>query len=134
MKLFLILIFVILLHCAKDNKNSFDPEDIPKGIVSCKYTDDLIIYGNQDCTRMFCRNSGECSLKNGSTWKGGIVCPAVKSTDSISCPKAHECLTAKTPGLKEARMNVQTKGEITSYSLNYKCPGSISPFGKKVPL
>ena len=121
MKLFLILIFFILLHCTEDSKTSS-----LKDIISCSYTGPTMIYGNPDCTLMFCKAQGECSLKDGSTEKSFIYCPAIKdSNGSISCPKAYECAISDAPGY-ETTID-EKKGDITSYSMNYECPGSVRP-------
>ena len=116
--------FFILLHCKEDSK-TMSPSNEDR-LVSCSYTGPTRIYGNPDCTLMFCNIRGECSLKDNSIEKTTLLCSAIKdSNGNISCPKAYECAIDEALGY-DTTIN-EKKGDITSHSLNYECPGSVDP-------
>ena len=109
------LLFLLLFSsCGEEKKLQEDSEESKK-LIDCKAIDTLGIYGNQTCTKMYCRIlSAECTYKNGEKKKVGLVCLALKNPDgSYSCPKAYDCAIAATPEYDEHQSSF-TKNKNTA--------------------
>ena len=97
-KYFLVLPFVLLLFAHYGNGQVISDTgetDTDKKPVACQYgSEEIEIFGNADCSQMFCAawSEVECTYEDGEKKKHSLLCSADQNPDgSWTCPGAYAC-------------------------------------------
>ena len=128
----IILAIPFLFYGCGGNKNGEETTKSDK-IKNCQYVSEVELWGNKDCTQMFCRiMKAECTYKNNQKKEHGLVCLALKdSNGAYTCPKAYDCAVSKTPEYDEyiqklREIQKDTKTSIKIDFFNDKCEGAVT--------
>ena len=109
---------LFFINCS--NKPTTEGTD--KKILDCEYSPVLeMLGGDPECKKLYCQDlESKCTYDNGEKKKEGILCPAIKNSEGgWTCPKAYDCLVAKTPEYDE---------DLNNYSVllfNPNCDGVV---------